>query len=591
MHRRAIFAIAGLAGLCALLVMISLYTLAEDPGEGTRSPATYVGKDICAGCHSSKETDWMTTAHGQDFTQYDYNGNITNKITLYGGSCAPCHVVGYNDTAQGGYDPAQAWNSSHNIKFIGIQCESCHGPGSDHVGAPSPSTINLDRDPYAQSCGGMGEAGCHGGARQFGNETVHGWNSSAHAPWDNIAQDNPGGLNNYCARCKSPSQWDPSVTSMGDSTPIPKNEWRGITCGDCHDPHEETANEHQLRYSEEEICGTCHTSEGGTSPGSPHHAQKELREAITGSELGAPFMSTVTCPDCHMWSTGHGVTPAWQGHSFEPKAEACESCHSLEGVEPELTVVEAQDHIDDWVTETETLLHEAEDAFEEASAFFTSVSENRTASAHTLMLAGHMLDNASFDIHLVESGYGVHNPYYAIELMESSIHNSETVMEMLEAPDVISGLTANGADNGMVDLSWSASSADDFSHYNVYASMSAITDVRGMAPVGTVFNKSITTHTVAGLEGGEMYYFAVTAVDLDGNEIPTGLQSASATPGEISGGDGAEAEIPIWIWAVIIVLVILMLIGFMMAMRGRGGEAMPEEPAPEPEAPTEETEE
>jgi hypothetical protein len=290
-----------------------------------------------------------------------------------------------------------------------------------------------------------------------------------------------------------------------------------------------------------------------------------------------------------MWSTDHGVEPEWQGHSFEPKAEACESCHSQDGVNPELTITESQTHIDAWVAETEALLHEAEDLVVEAEALYESVSENGTASAHTLTIAGHLIDNASFDVHLVDSGKGVHNPSYAIELLESAIENSELAMEMLEAPDVITGLTATDAKDGKVDLSWSASTADDFAYYNIYASMSAITDVRGLAPSGSVFNSTVTTHTVAGLEGGQEYNFVVTAVDLDGNEIPTGFSSASATPTGVEEGE-ATSEIPIWIWAVIVVLAIVAVLGLVMAARGRGGGAIPEEEelAPEPEAPMEE---
>jgi predicted CXXCH cytochrome family protein len=268
MNRRTMVLIAGIAALGALLVMISLYTqtLAEDQGEGTRSPADYVGIDACKGCHSSQYAEWQTTKHGIDFaTNWTYGGNLTNKYTLYGGSCLSCHVVGYNETAIGGYDPAQAWNSSYNTPLLGIQCESCHGPGSDHPGSPMDpaGTINLLKDPYAESCGGSPEQGCHGGGGQFGNDTVHGWNASAHAPWDNRAQTEPGGLNTYCASCKSPSQHDPSST-YGTADPIAKDDWRGITCGDCHDAHSETSHEYQLKWSPEEICGTCHTSGGGT---------------------------------------------------------------------------------------------------------------------------------------------------------------------------------------------------------------------------------------------------------------------------------------------------------------------------------------
>jgi predicted CXXCH cytochrome family protein len=576
MHRKAFILAAGIAAVCVFLVMIALYTAAEDPGEGTRSPADYVGIEECKGCHPDEYAEWQTTFHGINFTNWDYHGVPTNKYTLYGGSCLPCHVVGYNETAIGGYDPNEEWNSTRNIGLLGIQCEVCHGPGSDHPGANPAGTINLDRDPYAGACGGTEEAGCHGEDAQFGNETVHGWNASAHAPWDNRAQAEPHGLNTYCASCKSPSQWDPSATYM-NNVEISKDEWRGITCADCHDVHTATANEHQLRWSQEEICGSCHTSDGATSPDKPHQPQIEMREGHDASETGAPFMGTVTCVDCHMYQSGHDWEPVFQGHSFEPTPQACWSCHQTGGIPPELTNTTSQTEIDDWQDDVEDLLLELEPKLTDAEYEITKASGNGTASAYTLKIAQDLFDNASFNYHFVEEdrSHGVHNYYYAMEILEAAIEDAETAVAILEAPDVITGLNAQDARDGKVDVSWSASSASDFAYYNVYASIPAITDARDLTPVGTVFDMGTTSYEVAGLEDGTEYNFAVTAVDMDGNEIPTGLSTVSATP-TATAAISAEG-IPIWMWAVVGVLAALVVVGFVMAAMARRGSIEEEE--------------
>jgi hypothetical protein len=584
MNKKVLLLIAGIAVAVGLLMVFSQIDnrqTADMSDLGTRNPADYVGVDACKGCHPGVYAEWQTTFHGIDFANnWTYGGNPTNKFTYAGGGCVSCHVVGYNETSIGGYDPAQAWNSTYNSKLLGIQCEVCHGPGSDHIAGPDSGNINLDRDPYAGACEGTDEAGCHGGAHQYGNDTVMGWNASAHAPWDNIAQTDPGGLNTYCARCKSPSQWDPDA-SYGNNVEIPKEEWRGITCGDCHDVHTETDYSHQLRYSREDACSTCHTSDGATSPSSPHHPQSEFREGITGSEMGAPFMGTVECQSCHMYNTPRGVYPQLTGHSFEPTPQACWNCHQTGGIPPELVDnATAWAEVDAWQAEVTALLTAAESSLTAAETAFEDAEVAGSASEHTLTMAQNLLDNASFNVHFVEEdkSHGVHNYYYAIELLEAAEKYSDMVVEVLDAPNAVTGLTATAEDD-RVTLTWTTSTAADFAYYNIYASTDDISNVSGMAPVGTVFDKSTTTYEVAGLDG--LHYFAVTAVDLDGNEIPTGVTSASASPAAIAAGE----EMPMWAWLVIALLVVVAIVALLAAVMGRrGGEALAEEEF-EPEAP------
>ena len=85
-------------------------------------------------------------------------------------------------------------------------------------------------------------------------------------------------------------------------------------------------------------------------------------------------------------------------------------------------------------------------------------------------------------------------------------------------PSAITGLGATDAYDCRVDLWWDRSTAEDFDHYNIYVSESAIADVSGMTPVQQM--KDITTNTfqATGLKPGTKYYFAVTAVDQSGNE-------------------------------------------------------------------------
>ena len=88
--------------------------------------ATFVGADTapaCSLCHATIVADYALQAHGEDF--HDVNGS--DLITGYGGGCAACHTVGFDEPTGYNADPANL-----NVALEQIQCEECHGPASIH---------------------------------------------------------------------------------------------------------------------------------------------------------------------------------------------------------------------------------------------------------------------------------------------------------------------------------------------------------------------------------------------------------------------------------------------------------------------------
>lgn len=97
------------------------------------------------------------------------------------------------------------------------------------------------------------------------------------------------------------------------------------------------------------------------------------------------------------------------------------------------------------------------------------------------------------------------------------------------APSPITFLFADAKD-GKVTLVWDPNEApDDFDHYNLYYDTKPFYDVTEMTPYATIYDKLSNTYTVTGLTNGVTYYFALTIVDMSGNENKN-VKPVNATP-------------------------------------------------------------
>jgi len=437
-----------LLGIVAVICVIAIVAAAETEDRGTRAGETYVGDpDSNCGCHPDNVANWSETQHADpdDDFQDKHGTNVYQEPY-----CGPCHVLGYDESI-GGFNSTDDWNSTENMKYWTVQCENCHGPASDHNG--DPAGINVDRDPYT-ACFGYGNADCHAGLRQFGYETgIPGWNQSVHAPFENDPTEDHG-LNTYCAECKSPSQYDPTA-EYGQGEDIDIEDWRGITCADCHNPHNVTPYPHQLKWSPKEACDECH--------------QEERHQSIrTGDIEGEPsveieeysYMDEVECVDCHMYTTEREIPEQWKviGHSFKATIEACVWCHSDvyedlpenettgevieydEGDPASVAAWEAwnetlQEALEEWGSVVdgqkeryETQLTMVEDLYEEAERLKDIAEGNDTWTEDM----DDIFDQAEYDFGLAEhNNEGTHNPYYTTALFEAAGHGFEEIIEEL----------------------------------------------------------------------------------------------------------------------------------------------------------------
>ncbi|HSQ03613.1 MAG TPA: multiheme c-type cytochrome [Burkholderiales bacterium] len=119
---------------------------------------------------------------GHQFLNQQYN-RMSGKWEPYGNkndwetNCATCHTTGFRLTS---YDPAKPGEQKFSISEHNIGCEACHGPGVQHVKAPSKKNIysfaGKSVDERTMVCGY-----CHIRAENDKFKTTQG-NPSEHMP-------------------------------------------------------------------------------------------------------------------------------------------------------------------------------------------------------------------------------------------------------------------------------------------------------------------------------------------------------------------------------------------------------------------------
>ncbi|MDX2030493.1 MAG: multiheme c-type cytochrome [Blastocatellia bacterium] len=104
------------------------------------TPSPFALSESCAQCHQAEYEKWKTTRHAHAFAV------LETKQRTFDSACVGCHSLGYQE--QG------FLNIRATPKYADVQCESCHGPGAEHVKAPAAG--NYKTPPKNQSC-----LGCH----------------------------------------------------------------------------------------------------------------------------------------------------------------------------------------------------------------------------------------------------------------------------------------------------------------------------------------------------------------------------------------------------------------------------------------------
>ncbi len=103
---------------------------------GKPQDSPYVLSEACATCHKTEYEIWKKSRHSHAFAA------LEEKQRTFDTNCVGCHSLGYQDKG--------FVNIKATPQFANIHCESCHGPGAEHVKAPTAG--NYKTPPKNQSC-------------------------------------------------------------------------------------------------------------------------------------------------------------------------------------------------------------------------------------------------------------------------------------------------------------------------------------------------------------------------------------------------------------------------------------------------------
>jgi DmsE family decaheme c-type cytochrome len=274
---------------------------------------------------------FVTPLHAQDYTE------------LGADSCLPCHGEGSPKPATDIFNTPHASKIDPDAPFSSLQCESCHGPGQEHVfsqqrginQAPAFTFGTHAQSPAAeqnQVC-----LTCHESGGRVGWEgSSHDQSGVAcaschqiHIPMDRVFESSS--QQEACFDCHPRKRSD---TLKSSSHPL---RFGSMSCSDCHDPHNGHNDSLLQQSTVNETCYTCHAEKQG--PYLWEHAPASEDCALCHQPHGSnhPAMlkrrPPLLCQQCHSAAGHPGVayTSEEANDDFLNRfmlARGCLNCHS-----------------------------------------------------------------------------------------------------------------------------------------------------------------------------------------------------------------------------------------------------------------------
>ncbi len=348
----------------------------------------------CQACHASgsepmnQYAHWRNTGHA---LAYDSHPGLQ-----WNANCLPCHTTGWDtQLANGGFDDFfYAGDTLGMLQMRNAQCEACHGPTDQY---PHPPTTSLDY--HAEICGD-----CHTG---LGRPTFDQWSLSGHAQTAGASAQNL-----ECAKCHEAASAATYLSANVIPTTLPDEPLWVTTCAVCHATHYPSTFEPQLYLAPDSTCRACHNMDGAVVGQVPHATQQNMIRGVgygayewpgyTYSNSCHQCQVPGTCAFCHMDQTNYsGGDSLVTGHEFTVRIETCIVCHPA-WVPPDSSFdfLGVQSEID-------SLLNVLASALAQADTTTPAYAQAKF----------------DYDFVLADGSRGIHNSFYAGQLLISSIEN------------------------------------------------------------------------------------------------------------------------------------------------------------------------
>ena len=441
--------------------------------------ATYIGQGTVGGqsasypqcgiCHSSENAGWKETGHASIFAN-DIDGITSSHVSE---SCNPCHTTGYTGTDNGGFDDralAAGWTYPEVLQpgnwetltvstpevavMANVQCEACHGPGSEHGGSGQ-----IDYSFNAGVC-----AYCHDAPTHHTQATE--WNVSSHGieadPEEHFNREGPD-----CVGCHTAEGFFELNVSDAHETTAPYDVMNGITCAICHDPHD-ASGEHMLRTSVDynsmteegeavyyadgtaaKACDVCHHLRPGTDvPGSsPHYShQSDVLSNAAGYQYeGGDYpasnphndINENRCANCHMYGINEGDALDYDKsllvgkHTFHMSAEneetgeevhlteACAKCHP--GIGENFDYKGVQSLVEEMLDRILAALPVYTEENAPSSRYIGRVIYSQADFEAGLITESQMRAAYNWNIFHYDGSHGIHNPGLIISTLAATM--------------------------------------------------------------------------------------------------------------------------------------------------------------------------
>jgi hypothetical protein len=282
------------------------FSQVPEPPEGyTWDDITYVIGGFGWKARFIDKKGYIITGDADATTQYNFPNPEVGKeagwVPYHAGqekpySCGTCHTTGYKpDGNQDGLEGlVGTWAEP------GIQCERCHGPGSNHVADPYGVRMEIDRT--AQLCGECHIRGSVSEIDAKGGFTKH------HEQNEELYASKHFALT--CVACH-----DPHASAIYADEEVNPNKGIWNECVDCH--FDKVKNQKSAAMANILECEDCHMAPMAKT------AWGNL-EVFTG-DISSHLFAINTDPDAPQFSEDGKVTMPYITVQY-----ACQSCH-IEG--------------------------------------------------------------------------------------------------------------------------------------------------------------------------------------------------------------------------------------------------------------------